>query len=125
MKIVTDKNMKKPLYRQRQKTFEKQMMDELVRRIVSTVHPRRILVFGSAARGELGPNSDIDLLVVMPDGVHRRRTAMRVYQSLFGLGVAKDIVVVTESDVREHGGNPSLVLYPALAQGKELYRDTG
>ena len=70
----------------------------------------------------MGPDSDLDVLVIMPDGVHRRRTAQTIYRSLKGLGWAKDIVVVTESDVREYGQNPSLVLYPALQEGRELYR---
>jgi predicted nucleotidyltransferase len=48
------------------------VVDELVRRIVEEVHPLRIILFGSAVRGKVGPNSDIDLLVVMPQGVHRR-----------------------------------------------------
>ena len=67
-------------------------------------------------------HSDVDLLVIMPDGVHRRRTAQGLYQALAGLGIAKDIVVVTESDVRDLGDNPSLVLYPALREGREIYR---
>ena len=70
-------------------------------------------------------DSDLDLLVVMPDGTHRRRTAQTVYRSLRGLGFAKDIVVVTESDIRNYGENPSLVIYPALRQGKELYHAAG
>lgn len=92
-----------------------------MRRVVEAVHPRRIILFGSAARGEWGPQSDLDLLVVMPDGVHRRRTARAVYRSLGGLGFAKDVVVVTESDLERFGQNPSLVIYPALQQGQELY----
>ncbi len=95
---------------------------ELVRRIVATVHPRRILLFGSAARGQMGPNSDLDILVVMPDGVHRRRTAQDIYRGLLGMGIAKDVVVVTESDIRDYGDNPSMVLFPALREGRELYR---
>ncbi len=97
-------------------------LNELVRRIVETVHPRRILLFGSAARGQMGPNSDLDILVVMPDGVHRRRTAQDIYCSLLGMGIAKDVVVVTESDIRDYGDNPSMVLFPALREGRELYR---
>lgn len=49
------------------------------------------------------------------------RTAQALYRRLPAVGVAKDIVVVTESDVRDYGDEPSLVLYPALRQGKELY----
>jgi uncharacterized protein len=101
---------------------EQAVLDRLVSRIVEAVHPRRIVLFGSAARGQMGPHSDVDLLVVMPDGVHRRHTAQNLYCRLTGLGVAKDIVVVTESDVRDYGDNPSLVLYPALREGREIYR---
>ncbi len=43
------------------------LLEELVQRIVEAVHPLRIILFGSAARGEMGPNSDLDVLVVMPD----------------------------------------------------------
>ena len=104
---------------------DEHILAEMVRRIVEAVNPRSIILFGSAARGTMGPNSDLDVLIVMPDGTHRRRTAQIIYKSLRGLGLAKDVVVVTERDVREHGNNPSLVLYPALQQGKELYHAAG
>ena len=98
------------------------LLSELVQRIVAAVQPRRIVLFGSAARGQLGPHSDLDVLVVMPDGVHRRQTARRAYRALAGLGWAKDIVVVTEEDVRRFSDEPSLVIHPALKEGRELYR---
>lgn len=97
---------------------------EVVSGILRVVAPKRIVLFGSAARGVAGPDSDLDILVIMPDGIHRRRTAQAIYRALSGLRAAKDIVVVTESDVRNHGANPSLVLCPALRDGKELYRAT-
>jgi len=101
---------------------DQELLDRLVRQIVETVRPRRIILFGSAARGQMGPHSDLDFLIVMPDGVHRRQTARTIYRSLLGFGIAKDLVVVTESDVRNYADNPSLVLFPALREGKELYR---
>ena len=104
---------------------EPQAIDELVRRIVEAVHPRRVILFGSAARGEMGPNSDLDVLVIMPDGTHRRRTAQEVYRRMWGFGFAKDIVVVTESDVREHGTNPYMIIKNALQEGRERYHATG
>jgi len=97
------------------------LLSELVRRIVDAVAPKRIILFGSAIRRSMGPDSDIDVLVIMPDGVHRRSTSQTIYRSLRGLGIAKDVVVVTESDVRKYGENPSLVICPALREGKELY----
>ena len=102
--------------------IEDGMLSRLVAKIVETVQPRRIILFGSAARGQMGAHSDVDLLVVMPDGVHRRRTAQAIYLGLNGTGIAKDIVVVTEGDVRVYGDNPSLVLFPALREGREIYR---
>ena len=98
-----------------------EMVNRLVSRIIDAVHPDRIYIFGSAARGDTGPDSDIDILVVMPDGVHRRDTSRKIYRSLAGLGIAKDIVVVTESDVQNYGKNPSLVIRPALEEGREVY----
>jgi predicted nucleotidyltransferase len=97
------------------------LIDELVQRIVNAVHPLRIILFGSAARGEMGPNSDLDVLVVMPDGTHWRNTSRLIYERLYGLGFAKDIVVATVSDLEKYGNNPSLIYWPALREGKELY----
>jgi predicted nucleotidyltransferase len=102
--------------------IKKELIDELVKRILNSVLPNRIILFGSAAKGRMGANSDIDLLVIMPDEVHRRNTARVIYRSLSGLGFAKDIVVVTESDILKYGDNPSLVIYPALREGVEVYR---
>lgn len=93
----------------------------MVRKIVAEAHPLRIVLFGSAARGQMGPHSDLDVLVIMPDGTHRRETVRRLYRALYGLGQAKDIVVVTEEDVRRFGDEPSLVICPALEEGRELY----
>jgi predicted nucleotidyltransferase len=98
-----------------------EILDAVVERITEAVHPTRIILFGSAARGEMGADSDLDLLVVMPDGTHRRQTAQTIYRCLAGLGMAKDVVVVTEADVRDYAGNPSLVLHPALREGREIY----
>lgn len=97
------------------------VIEDLVRRIVEIAHPLRIILFGSAARGEMGPHSDLDVLVVMPDGIHRRKTAQEIYRHLWGFGFAKDILVVTESDIREYGSNPYMIIKSALEEGKELY----
>ncbi len=107
-------------------SVKQEILDEIVKRVVVAVHPRRILLFGSTATGRMGKHSDLDVLVIMPDRVHRRRTAQTIYRSLTGLGIAKDVVVVvTESDVRQHSENPSLVLYLALREGTEIYCAAG
>lgn len=101
------------------------LLDELVRRIVEAVHPVRIILFGSGARAQMGPNSDIDVLVVVQDGAHRRRTAQEIYRRMWGFGFAKDIIVVTESDLREYGSNPYMIIKNALEEGRELYHAAG
>ncbi len=96
-------------------------IDRLVGRIVEDVHPLRILLFGSTARGDCHAGSDIDLLVVMPDGAHRRRTAQRLYRHIHGIGVPFDIVVATKSDLDRHKDNIGLVYRTILLEGREVY----
>lgn len=98
-----------------------QILNEIIRRIVETARPRKIILFGSAERGEMGPNSDLDFLVVMPSGVHRRNTARFIYRNLIGVGFAADIVVVTEQDVERYRNNIGMVIKPAVEQGRLLY----
>jgi len=97
------------------------ILQEVVRRIVDAAHPLRIILFGSAARGKVDRDSDLDLLIVMPEGTHRRRISQIVYRALRGIDMPKDIVVVTERDIADYGDDPSLVVKPALDDGVELY----
>lgn len=97
------------------------VIEDLVRCIVEIVPPLRIILFGSAARGEMKPDSDLDVLVVVPEGTHRRHTAQRIHRHMIGFPLAVDIVIATESDLRTLGENFSLVYYPALREGKEIY----
>ena len=97
------------------------VVDKLVANVVRIVNPHRIILFGSAARGEKGGQSDIDLLVVMPEGVHRRRTAQKLYRKIKGLGVPFDIVVATAQDLEEHKDNDGLIYKNALKEGIEVY----
>ena len=97
------------------------VIEQLVRKIVELVHPMRILVFGSAARDNMGPNSDIDVLVVMPDGVHRRHTAQFLYKHVRGIGVPFDILVATPGDLEKHKNNIGLIYKTVLKEGKEVY----
>jgi predicted nucleotidyltransferase len=99
----------------------KKLLDEVTRRIVASVKPQRVLLFGSAARGRMNKNSDFDMLVVMREPVHRRQTAQKVYRNLHGTGVAVDIVVVTESDVEKYGQRSGTILKSALQDGRVLY----
>ena len=98
-----------------------EVIEQLVRRIIELVHPLRIILFGSAARGEMESDSDIDVLVVMPEGVHRRRTAQLLYRQIRGLGVPFDILVATPNDLERHRDNIGLIYKTILREGREVY----
>ncbi|MEN6356432.1 MAG: nucleotidyltransferase domain-containing protein [Armatimonadota bacterium] len=94
---------------------------DLVKRIVEAVEPLRIILFGSTARGDTGPYSDIDVLVVVNEGMHRRKSAQHIYSRLLGFGIPVDVVVATPSDLELYGGSPGLVYREAIKEGRELY----
>ncbi len=98
-----------------------EVLREIIARVVQIAHPQRLILFGSAARGEMGPDSDVDLLVVVQGSVHRRDLAGKIYRNLHGVPVPVDIVVVTENDIREFGHKIGTVLYPALKEGVVVY----
>jgi predicted nucleotidyltransferase len=97
------------------------ILEAVTQKVVEAVHPLRIILFGSAAREEMNTHSDLDLLVVVSEGVHRRNTAQILYQCLMGLATPVDIIVATEEDLRLYGSNFSLVYYSALKDGREIY----
>lgn len=93
----------------------------LVKAIVEEVSPLRIILFGSAAREEASPGGDVDLLVVMPEGTHRRRTAQLLYRKIRGVGVPFDILVTTPGELEKHRDNIGLIYRTILMEGKEVY----
>ena len=82
---------------------------------------RKNIRFGSAARGEMGPNSDIDLLIIRSGKFNRDRVTRDIYRCLTG-AAAVDAVVVTSEEVERYGDSPCLVIYPALREGRVVYR---
>lgn len=100
---------------------EARTYQEIVDRIRRVAHPLRVVLFGSRARGTAGPESDIDLMVVVSNGTSRHETAGDIYQSLIGVGAPVDVVVVTEDDVARYRDQPALVVAAALQEGTTLY----
>jgi predicted nucleotidyltransferase len=97
-----------------------ELLSQIIRRIVEVAQPEKIILFGSAARGEAGSESDIDLLIIKSN-VHRRRLAMDLYEALAGIGQSVDLIVATPEDIARYGNSPALVYEPALREGKVLY----
>ncbi len=98
-----------------------EQLNELVSRIVNAAHPLRIILFGSAARGDMGPDSDIDILVVMPEGTHRRHTMEWLHGLFSGLPFPVDVIVSTPTDLEKYRQTAGLIYSTVLREGRELY----
>ena len=96
------------------------MAEEIVRRF----HPLRLILFGSSARGDAGPDSDIDFLVVFPHVDDKRRTAVEIRRALAHFPVPKDVIVSTPDEIAARGDLVGTILRPALREGKVLYERT-
>jgi predicted nucleotidyltransferase len=104
-----------------QTTATPNILDDVVQRVIEVARPERIILFGSAARDEAGPDSDIDLLVVKAGVTHRRRLAQEIYSRLVGLEVPVDVLVVTPEDVETFKDKVGTIIGPALRDGREIY----
>ncbi len=103
-----------------QHATDRDVLDEIVRRIVQVARPERIVLFGSSARGEAGANSDLDLLVIKRGAFHHGRLTEEIYRHLIGVGGAVDIVVVTPEDIERFRDSPALAIAPALREGRTV-----
>jgi len=74
-------------------------IQEIARRLVEYYRPERIYLFGSAARGDCGPDSDLDFCVVVPDDAPEELLRSgEIYSKLRGMGYSKDVVPWRRSD---------------------------
>ena len=78
------------------------VLADIVNRIVEAAEPEKIVLFGSAACGEMGPNSDLDLLVIKGGKFRRDRLKVAIYRALRGKDAAVDVVVVTPEEVERY-----------------------
>ncbi len=92
----------------------------MVRRIVAGFDPEKIILFGSQARGDAGPDSDVDLLVIMPTE-SKRDTTIKIGAALHASGLPKDIVVVTPDEFERRKNIVGSIAYPAHHEGRLLY----
>ena len=97
----------------------------MVARIVSKFAPEQIILFGSHARGDARPDSDIDLIVVMPDeATDRRRTAVDIRVTLADVLIPMDIIATTPEELARRSQVNGSVFLPAMAEGRVLYART-
>lgn len=102
---------------------KREVIEEMTRRLVEYYRPVRIYLFGSEARGEAGPDSDLDFLVVVPDETPEEiLRSGDIYSRLSGLGMPKDVIPWRQSDFDARAAHVRASL-PAtvLREGRLLY----
>ena len=112
------------LIRQAALPLPEEALTKLVQQIVEAVRPEKIILFGSAVRGTMGPNSDLDLLVIKSGDYHHIEVAQQIYMQLHDNQYPVDIIVNTPEEVERYKDSFCLVLYPALREGKVIYDAT-
>ena len=101
-------------------TPDERMLADMTRAIVEAVSPERIILFGSAARGEMRAKSDLDVLIVK-EGDHYRTVSRKIYLGLPRRRRAVNLVVATNEDIERHRDAPYYVIGTALREGRVLY----
>jgi predicted nucleotidyltransferase len=104
----------------KQKTIG-QIVDMMVKRLVAHFDPDQIILFGSHARGTAGPDSDVDLLVVMPVQGSKRAKQIEMRLVLHDIAIPKDIILATPEEIVHQRDIVGTLIQPALREGKVLY----
>ena len=102
-----------------------EVLNEVKRRLVDRFHPDRIILFGSQARGTADDRSDADLLVICPIAGSRRELTLAMDRSLWGLRLARDIVISTPEECERDRHIPGTIAGPAALEGKILHEEAG
>jgi uncharacterized protein len=106
-------------------TTDEAAVRAMTERIVETVHPRMVVLFGSRARGAARPDSDADFLVVEDQSFgpqrSRYRETARIIRALAGFGIAKDVLVYSLDEVERWKDAKNHVIAHALREGRILY----
>ena len=98
------------------------ILAEVVHRLVAAYRPDNIYLFGSVARGDAGPDSDYDLLIVVPDDASpERRRSRLAYEVLRGTGTAADVLVCTRSYFEQRRLLKASLPGTVLREGRALY----
>jgi uncharacterized protein len=93
----------------------------IVDQIVTLTHPRRVILFGSAASGRIREGSDLDFLVVVPRDAQTEELTDRLNMGIRSRPMPCDFMVVSEPVLNKNRNNPGLIYGEILSEGREVY----
>lgn len=96
-------------------------MEEIIRRIVESAQPEKIVLFGSHAYGRPHEGSDLDILVVMESDLPRYKRAVPIYRALAGLLIGKDVLVYTPQEIDAWSEIPQAFITQVMEKGRIIY----
>ena len=96
-------------------------IDDMVRRMVDRTAPARVILYGSYARNEADPDSDVDLLVLFDELQNRREIVTTLYESVKDINVPKDILIATTAEYDRFRTVVNTTFYDIGGDGKVLY----
>ena len=105
--------------------IDAKLIDGVVRRVVETIRPEKIILFGSRARGDAQPDSDLDLLVIADSTQPRYRRSALLYGALSDILAPMDILVYSPEEVEEWKNVRQAFVTTAVREGKVLYENPG
>jgi uncharacterized protein len=99
------------------------VLEKIVNRVVQTIQPQKVILFGSWARGEARVSSDLDLLIIKESSEPRFRRAVPLYHALRDIMIQMDILVYTPSEVEEWRNVAQAFVTTAIREGKVMYEN--
>ena len=103
--------------------LDQSILDDGIQPVVEVAQPEKIILFGSAVRGEMNRHSDVALLIIK-EGADALELMGDIYMNLDGVGAAVDAVVVTPDDVERYKDSHAVIIKPALQEGRLVYEGT-
>ncbi|MCL2786305.1 MAG: nucleotidyltransferase domain-containing protein [Methanomassiliicoccaceae archaeon] len=101
--------------------FNYGLVDQVVKKIAEEFNPEKMIIFGSAAKGEADDQSDLDILVVMDTELSYYRRAPEVRRKLLGIPLAMDILVITPEEFSAYKDNDGSFIKDIMRTGKVAY----
>jgi predicted nucleotidyltransferase len=97
------------------------LMREIVRRVLTVARPDRIILFGSAATGQMTKDSDIDLLIVEPAPTNRHEESVAIEAAIGDVNFPIDVKIIASERFEATKNIIGGIAYPAHKYGRVLY----